>query len=479
MRDWDQEERAMANMFDKYFICDETFCNLEEDGKITGFQIGIKVSYYRGVNLAIVDDYEVEVDGQRYPKEQIHFTLRDIPYTYEEMRGRTDVHWDFGEIAYLRVEKEGGLPDGQHTVKVHEAVRIVNGMNIPPVMFCANWEKKLMLMPPVKVPPRIRRGVSFYSYQDEYYLGKLDAEGCIRAVSELGAKGVEIISEAIIPNFPNPPQSWVDQWFTWMEKYGTEPVCYDMFMDGQIIDGIDISEGQAVEIMETNIRLAARLGFRFLRVVYTIPLNIIEKALPCAEQYNVVMGLEIHPPFQLGTEWVDRYIDFIKRTGTKYFSIIPDFGIFMEKPVPAREKKALKHGATPEIVAYIHEAYSSRMTYEQAMEKIRTMNPNDVDLEWAKEAFSCTYCDPELIGDYIPYISHIHAKVYDMDLERQIDPSVDNETIFRVLKEKGWSGYVCTEYEGQRIFHDEADMDVDNMAVIRAHHEMMKRYIGE
>lgn len=75
MRDRDQEERAMANMFDKYFICDETFCNLEEDGKITGFQIGIKVSYYRGVNLAIVDDYEVEVDGQRYPKGRfiLHF----------------------------------------------------------------------------------------------------------------------------------------------------------------------------------------------------------------------------------------------------------------------------------------------------------------------------------------------------------------------------------------------------------------------
>ena len=214
----------MANMFDKYFICDDTFSNLESGGKTVGFQIGIKVSYYRGVNLAIVHDFELEVDGERYTKEQILFTLRDTSYTYEEMKGRTDVHWDFGEIAYLRVEKEGGLSDRPHRVKVHEAIRIVNGMNIPPVMFCANWEKELTLAAPVKILPRIKRGVSFYSYQDEYYLGKLDAEGCIRAVSELGAKGVEIISEAIIPNFPNPPQSWVDQWFEWMKKYGTEPV---------------------------------------------------------------------------------------------------------------------------------------------------------------------------------------------------------------------------------------------------------------
>lgn len=469
----------MANMFDKYFICDDTFRNLEKGGEIIGFQIGIKVSYYRGVNLAIVNDFEVTVDGETYTRDRILFTLREKPFTYEQMKGRTDVHWDFGEIAYLRVMKKGGLAEGLHVVKVHEEIRIVNGMNIPPVPFCATWEKELLLKPPFRVRPDIKRGVSFYSYQDECYLGKLDAEGCIRAVSEMGARGIEIISEAIIPNFPNPPQSWIDQWFEWMEKYDTEPVCYDMFMDGQIIDGIDISEEQAVEIMEMNIKLAARLGFRFLRVVYTIPLNIIEKALPCAEQYNVVMGLEIHPPFRLGTEWVDKYIDFIKRTGTKYFSIIPDFGIFIQKPIPACERKALAHGATPEIVEYINEAYSARLTYEQAMEKIQTMNPNEEDLAWAKAAFGYTWCDPALIGDYVPYISHIHAKVYDMDLEKGIDPSVDNETIFRVLKEKGWSGYICTEYEGQRIFHDEADMDVDNMAIIRAHHEMMKRYIGE
>lgn len=467
----------MPNMFDKYFICDDTFKNIEKDGQIIGFQLGIKVSYYRGVILGIINDCQLTVDGEHFSKDQMTFTVKAGTFTFDAMAGRDDVRWDFAETAYLRVNKPGGLAPGEHTVAVFEEIRIVNGMGIPPVMFQARNEKKLTLQGVQKLANPIRRGVSFYSYQDEYYLGKMDAEGMIKAVADLGAEGVEIISEAIIPNFPNPPESWVNQWFSWMDQYGTKPVAFDMFMDGQLYDGHDIPDERAVEIVKMNIKLAARLGFHVLRVVYTIPLRIIEKALPCAEKYNVVMGIELHPPFRLGTPQVDQYIDFIKRTGTKFFSVIPDFGIFVEKVVPFHEEKIIRHGATEKIVKVISQCYADKVPYEKMLQMISPMGPNEKDMQWAKQAYSYTYCDPQLLKEYLPYTSHIHAKV--MDMRDGVDPSVDNETIFRILKEAGWSGYVCTEYEGQRIFHDEPDLDVDNLGIIREHHEMMKRYLGE
>ena len=34
----------------------------------------------------------------------------------------------------------------------------------------------------------IKRSVSLYSYQDEYYLGKLDLEGCLRETAATGAR---------------------------------------------------------------------------------------------------------------------------------------------------------------------------------------------------------------------------------------------------------------------------------------------------
>ncbi len=470
----------MPNMFDKYFICDDTFRNVIQKGEVTGFQIGVKVSYYRGIALAVIKNFEVTVDDVVFPREKITFVLRDEAFTFEEMIGDTQHHWDFGEVALLQVEKPGGLAPGKHKVKVYEELRIVNGMNIAAVPFCAQWEKELTLGKAVggeEAPPKLRRGLSFYSFQDEYYLGKMNLESCIKAVADMGGDGIEIISESLIPNFPNPSQTWVDNWFRLMEQYHTVPVCYDMFMDGQIIEGEDISKEQALKIMETNIRLAARLGFRYLRVVYTIPLSIIEKSLHWAEECDVILGLEIHPPFKLGTAWVDQYVDFIDRTGTKHFGLIPDFGIFIEKPIPALEEKAIRAGAHPEAVACIRECYSARMTYEAALERLAGMECNDEDLKWAKSAFGYTYCDPSLLADYIPYIVHIHAKVYDMVGGE--DPSVDNATIFRILKESGWEGWICTEYEGGRIYHDTADWSIDNLALLQEHQEMMRRYIEE
>ena len=446
-----------------------------DEGEVTGFQIGVKVSYYRGVVLGIVNDMRVAVDGESFGKEDMTFTVKAGTFTFEQMAGRDDVRWDFGEVAYLRVKKPGGLAPGRHSVRVYEEIRIVNGMEIPPVLFCAEDEKELELQGSVELPAKIRRAISCYSFQDEYYPGKLDAEGMIRATAEMGAEGVEIISEAIIPNFPNPPESWVDKWFGWLDKYGVKPVAFDMFMDGQLYDGIDITDDRAVEILEMNIRLAARLGFKVLRVVYTIPLRIVEKALPCAERYNVVMGIELHPPFQLCTPQVDQYVDFIKRTGTKFFSLIPDFGIFTQSVVPFHEEKAIRGGADEATVKLISRCYAERLSYDEMRERIKDLDPGEKELAWAKTAYSYTYCDPALLRYYIPYISHIHAKV--LDMRGGIDPSVDNETIFRVLKENGWSGYVATEYEGQRIFHDQKGLDVDNLGIIRANQEMMQRYI--
>lgn len=468
---------AEKHMFDKYFICDDFFSNVTKGGETVGFRLGVKVSYYRGVNLAVVDDFAVTVDGEIFDRDQITFFLRDREWTFEEMKGNTKDRWDFGEVAYLIVKKPGGLKEGKHQVRAREAIRIVNGMNIPPVMFVAEWEKEIALRDSWSMPPKIRRGVSFYSYQDEMYLGKMDVEDCIRHVTSMGADGIEIISEAMIPDFPNPSEEWMAKWHKMLRTYGAKPVCYDMFMDGQPIDGQDIEETEAVRIMETNIKLAARMGFHILRVVYTIPLAIIRKALPCAEKYDVVMGIELHPPFRLKTPQVDQYVEFIKETGTKHFGLIPDFGIFTEKVIPSCERKAIKLGADPENVAIISRCYNSRMSYEDTLKALEGRHVSQADLDWAKSAFGNTWCDPEYLKEYMPYTVHVHAKLFDMEDGR--DPSVDNDTIFKILKESGYKGYVCTEYEGQRTFHDMDDEYPDNLEIIRQHHEMMKRLIGE
>lgn len=322
---------------------------------------------------------------------------------------------------------------------------------------------------------KIKRGVSLYSYQQEYYLKEMNLEDCIKAVTEMGADGIEIISEAMIPNFPNPPQEWVNNWFALMEKYNTKPTCYDAFMDGQIYDGVYISDDEAVESMERDLKMASRLGFKTMRVLCAVPMRIIERAIPLAEKYDVIMGIEVHSPFKLGTPWLEEYIDCIKRTGTKHFGIIPDFGIFVEKPVRILERKHLRAGATPEIVEYISDAYSNRKPKEEAIEQVKKMNPNEIDLFWADEAYHYTYCDPELLANYIPYIIHIHGKFYEMEDGKEY--SIPYDKIIKVLKDNGWEGYINSEYEGQRHYHDILDFDVDSVKQVEEHHKMLKKLI--
>ena len=49
---------------------------------------------------------------------------------------------------------------------------------------------------------KIGRSVSLYSYQQEYYEGKLDLEGCIRETAKTGATGIELLAEQMIDSFP-------------------------------------------------------------------------------------------------------------------------------------------------------------------------------------------------------------------------------------------------------------------------------------
>ena len=78
---------------------------------------------------------------------------------------------------------------------------------------------------------RIRRGVSLYSFQEEYFLRTLSLEDCVRVAGEIGARGIEIIPEQSIPGFPRLSDEFVDTWFSWMEQYGTTPVATDLFLD--------------------------------------------------------------------------------------------------------------------------------------------------------------------------------------------------------------------------------------------------------
>ena len=147
-------------------------------------------------------------------------------------------------------------------------------------------------------------------------------------------------------------------------------------------------------------------------------------ALPVAEEYDFRMCPEIHMPTVLKSKMVDDYIDFIEKTGTKYFGINIDFGVFAQ-----RRRKI--PGVSDEV------------------------------------------SQPEDMIPLLPYTYACHAKFTNMS-DDLVETDHPYDRIMQILIDHKWEGYLLSEYEGK-------NRDVPGYASdqLRRQHVMMKRLLGE
>ena len=101
---------------EKQVIQSVGFRNIYEDGKAVGFQLKIRLPYYRGVFLSQIKAGNLIVDGEVFTPEQYVWRVNGEDYTVEEMKGDWKTHWHPMELAVLRVKKEGGLAQGYHDI---------------------------------------------------------------------------------------------------------------------------------------------------------------------------------------------------------------------------------------------------------------------------------------------------------------------------------------------------------------------------
>lgn len=320
----------------------------------------------------------------------------------------------------------------------------------------------------------IKRGVSLYSYQEEYFLRKMKLEDCIKAVSDMGATGVEIIPEQMINEYPNLSDEFLEKWFGWMEKYNVIPTCADAFSEALLFKNRVLSDDELVDLMERDLKVASQLGCFVIRTLCTTPMRIIERSLPIAEKYGVKIGIEIHAPLDLDSSWFDPYQKLIDKCGSKWFGIIPDMGVFQMRPSRIHAERAIRDGANAKIVEYINEAYMAKIDMGRVAADIEKMGAKSMDLGWLRTAYHTLYTNPQALKKHKDYIFHIHAKFYDM-LEDCTDDCLDYENVIKVLQEIGYDGYLSSEYEGNRTIQDA--FPVDSVEQVSRQHKMFRRLI--
>jgi len=345
---------------------------------------------------------------------------------------------------------------------------------------------------------RIKRSVSLYSFQEEYYDGRLDLEGCLSAVASTGATGVEVLAEAMFPDFPNPSPEFEAQWFGWLAKNGLTPTCYDAFLESKIYRNRVLTLREQVAMTERDICLAARFGFRTLRTLCSTPLEVIEGSLACAEKESVTICLEVHAPFALDSAWSDLYLEMIHRTGTKRFGFMPDFGMFYRNMPPIARAQALRKGAHPDLLRFVDEAFEQRVAKgfvpirysldlaaanqayrrENGMvdlrDKLVSLGANEADLGYLFMSYNFTWNDPSVVTRNIAHIFHTHAKFHEVD-EQYVDTTTPLPEVLAAYVAGGYDGYLSSEYEGNSSLNDA--LPVDSVEQVRRQQEAMRRIL--
>jgi len=328
----------------------------------------------------------------------------------------------------------------------------------------------------------IQRGISIYSFQEKYYRGEMSLEDCLAATARMGVRGFEMLSDQMIPGYPsisyNLSPEFLDSWKGWLEKYGVEPIAFDVYGETKLYKNRKVTHAELLGELRELLKTAQALGFKILRLTFHLPVEVIADLIPYAEDAGIRLAIEVHAPHLLTGEWVQKNIELAQRKNTRNLGVMPDLGIFCRNIPNLVIDEALREGATPKIVEYLGEVYHERPTPPDLMERIDAMGANDVDrwLALRVKIGVWTWHDPKNLLKFMPYTFHIHGKFYEMKPDL-VEPEVAYDQIMPILIEGGYTGYIMSEYEGQRLIHG-VDKGYDEVEQVRRHQKMLASYIG-
>jgi sugar phosphate isomerase/epimerase len=394
------------------------FRNVRDGDRVTGFQFRVRMPSYRGMAASLIDGIAVKVGhhvdvGPDVPL----WTFGGRTYPLAELWESDGVRWQLEDAAVVTVPFDGGLPDGVHEISIELRLRMsyIPEEHQPSIY----RESKLATLSPEGSGGPFQYGVSLYSFMGDFGT-VLDLETSLASIADIGATGVEILGEGHVTNYPEPSAGWIDRWFELLDTYSLVPTNYGSWIDTRLHPGRSMTAVEGAETLKRDLRLASTLGFSFVRpkigvvssdlVPDPIWTEAVERSLDTAHELDIIICPEIHSPTPIKHPVVEDYVALIERTGTKHFGLLLDTGIFQDRAIPLR-------------------AGETRETRPAFLDGIG-VNPAD-------------------IADIAQHVVFIQAKFHDID-ENLEDQQIPWQPVLRALKDVGYTGYLSSEYEGER-----------------------------
>lgn len=325
---------------------------------------------------------------------------------------------------------------------------------------------------------QIKRGVSLYSFQNETFLGQMNLEDCVRTCAEMGATGIEIVGEQTFWGWPEVgvPDSEIAHWHALMAKYGTTPVSHDFMVDYKRYKGRVMSHEEQVASVKKDIDFGARLGMKYIRSLVSIAPEVLVACAGYAEDKGIAILLEVHAPLHFDHPWIIRHAEAYEKSGSKALGFLPDMGMFLHRFPRIWKERFIRNGVPRHIADYIEKAYEDRVLSEYVLNDVREMGGTGPALGMAETLRHNAAFEPKRMLDFMPRIHNIHGKFYEMT-EDDVEYSIPYDEIVAVLKQGGFAGHICSEYEGNRWVEDAEE--VQSVEQVRRQHRMLCRLLDQ
>jgi sugar phosphate isomerase/epimerase len=82
----------------------------------------------------------------------------------------------------------------------------------------------------------------------------------------------------------------------------------------------------------------------------------------------------------------------------------------------------------------------------------------------------------EKLKEYAHRIVYVHGKFYNIDDKTGEVEDIDYHRLLGALKDGGYKGFICSEFEGNRFMNDMGW--VDEIEYVRKHHVLMRKCLG-
>lgn len=313
---------------------------------------------------------------------------------------------------------------------------------------------------------KLRHSLTLFGFTGPYCRGEMNLEQCIAKAKELGYDGIEMVAAQMMPSYPFSDPKWNDYFKGLCREYDVKPVCYSAYIDQGLRSDRDLNEREILQFTLNDLEAAHDMGFEICRSQFSITPKVMEQALPYAEAYGIHLAIEMHAPHTPSTPIWQEYLELFQRKNSPYLGIVPDYSSFMEA-LPANYLDTTPEGREKNIKKQLMTDFNAMAPAEKLYEDAKVLG--DAGRAFVDGMFHVAQRDKveyDGLKEFLPYTKYVHGKYYFID-ENLTCKDINFPKLLKMLKDMDYSGYLCTEFEGNKY-----TPNIDDIEQIRRHLKM-------